>query len=105
MGTFMEKYIRARIEELRLKSNLSEYQLSLDSGRSAGYIQSISSGRTLPSMQAFLEICDYFDITPLEFFTPNIQNPSLLHMVSHNLEKCTDEELQLIDELIKHFQH
>lgn len=64
MGTFMEKYIRARIEELRLKSNLSEYQLSLDLGRSAGYIQSISSGRTLPSMQAFLEICDYFDITP-----------------------------------------
>ena len=50
--------IRERINALRMQNNLSEYQLSLELGHSQGYIQSITSGRTLPSMTAFLEICE-----------------------------------------------
>ena len=33
-------------------------------------IQGISSGKVLPSMAMFLEICDYLDVTPAEFFSP-----------------------------------
>lgn len=51
-----EDFIRQRIEEFRNKANVSEYQLSLNLGRSKGYIQSISSGRSLPSMNTFLDI-------------------------------------------------
>lgn len=51
-----EKFIQERINELRMKKNISEYQLSLDLGHSQGYIQSITSGRNLPSMGAFLEV-------------------------------------------------
>lgn len=42
-----EDFIRQRIEEFRNKANVSEYQLSLNLGRSKGYIQSISSGRSI----------------------------------------------------------
>lgn len=67
-----EDFIRQRIKEFRNKANVSEYQLSLNLGRSKGYIQSISSGRSLPSMNTFLDICDYFHLTPREFlFTRN----------------------------------
>ena len=72
-----KNFIRERINYLRMQHNISEYQLSLDLGHSQGYIQSITSGRTLPSMSAFLDICDYFEITPLEFFDPAISNPPL----------------------------
>lgn len=73
-----DKFIRDRINELRMKKNISEYQLSLDLGYSQGYIQSITSGRNLPSMNAFLDICAYFDITSSSFFDSTINNPSLI---------------------------
>lgn len=49
------KFVADRITELRLKKNVSEYQMSLDLGRNKTYIQSITSGRNLPKMQQFLK--------------------------------------------------
>ena len=56
-----EKFISERITELRLKKDVSEYQMSLDLGKNKSYIQNISSGRSLPSMSQFYEICRYFN--------------------------------------------
>ena len=41
-----KKFIGDRISELRIKKNVSEYQMSLDLGKNKSYIQSISSGRS-----------------------------------------------------------
>lgn len=62
------KFVQDRITELRLARDISEYKLSQEIGHSKGYIQSISSGKTLPSVTALYQICDYFEITPREFF-------------------------------------
>lgn len=62
------KFVQERITELRLSRDVSEYKLSKALGFSKGYIQSISSGKTLPSIGTLYEICDYFKITPKEFF-------------------------------------
>ena len=58
-------FIGERISELRLKKNVSEYQMSLDLGKNKSYIQSLTSGRSLPTMQSFLDICDYSHHTHL----------------------------------------
>ena len=63
-----EKFIRERITKLRLNKNVSEYRMSLDLGHSDSYIRNITSGKALPSMSEFLYICEYFNITPKEFF-------------------------------------
>lgn len=63
-------------------------------------IYGISSGRSLPSMNTFLDICDYFHLTPREFFSPEITNPSLLHEVISNLETCSEDDLILINEIL-----
>lgn len=42
--------------------------MNYDFGHSKSYVQSISSGRALPSLLEFLYICDYFGVTPAEFF-------------------------------------
>lgn len=58
-------HIRRRITELRLKKDVSEYEMSLSLGMNRNYIQGITSGKALPSMAQFLNICDYFEITPI----------------------------------------
>ena len=50
-----KKFIGDKITELRIKKNVSEYHMSLDLGKNKSYIQSISSGRSLPTMENFLE--------------------------------------------------
>ena len=82
-----EDYIRKRITQLRIDRNISEYRLSYELGQSKGYIQSISSGRALPSIPMLFKICDYFDLTVTEFFTPQLENPGLLHQLNREQGK------------------
>lgn len=96
-----EQFIRERINTLRMQNNLSEYQLSLELGHSQGYIQSITSGRTLPSMSAFLDICDYFRLAPAEFFDPSINNPSLFQSVINDVKLLSENDLLLLSLVLK----
>ncbi len=92
-------FIKNRITELRLKTGVSEYQMSFDLGQSKSYIQSISSGKAMPSMAGFLNICDYFDITPIEFFDTSIQEPNLLNDLIKTIETLPKADLELILEI------
>lgn len=97
----LENFIRNRITELRYQKGISEYKLSLELGRSQSYIQSISSGRVLPSMDAFIDICNYFDITPIEFFDPDIKNPTLLRSIIADIKKLSENDLLLLSSVLK----
>ncbi len=72
------KFIRDRITQLRIQKGVSEYKMSYDLGHSRSYIYNISSGKSLPPMAEFLEICDYFEVTPSQFFNDSTENPALL---------------------------
>ena len=61
-------YIAKRINHLRMDRNISEYQMSLELGHSKSYIQSITSGKSMPSTQELFNIADYFDMSLSEFF-------------------------------------
>lgn len=98
-----KEFIRNRITELRIRKNVSEYQMSLDLGQNRSYIQAISSGRALPSMAQFLKICDYFEITPLEFFDSETVNPQLLSKAIAGLRKLDEDDLILLIGLINRF--
>lgn len=90
------KFVQERITQLRLQKGVSEYKMSYDLGHSRGYINNISSGKTLPSMTEFFAICDYFDITPLEFFETNKANPKLSKTVISAMEQLDEDDLTLI---------
>lgn len=91
-----DRFIARRITELRMKKGVSEYKMSLDMGHSSGYIQSISSGRALPSMGEFLYMCEYFGITPEEFFAEENKNPILLNRLTDFAQSLSEENLNLI---------
>lgn len=70
--------------------------MSTDLGHSKSYIQSISSGRAAPSLSEFLYICEYFGITPKEFFDDNIEEPQLVHKLYDLTCNMADADLTLL---------
>ncbi len=86
------KFVQERITALRISRNISEYRLSRDLGYSKGYIQSISSGNTLPSITALFEICDYFKITPKEFFDDSVTDSELVCELLEEIRNLSSEE-------------
>lgn len=91
-----EQFVRNRITELRLEKDISEYQMSLDLGKNKSYIQGISSGRSMPSMKQFLEICDYFEITPVEFFHTEANEPPLMRKAAELMKGLGIQDLEAI---------
>lgn len=96
-----EQYIRDKITQLRIGRGLSEYQLSYQLGHSRGYINNITSGKSMPSMAEFFSICDYFNITPSEFFESEQASPELLSQTIHEIKKMNDTDLLLLLTLLK----
>lgn len=98
------EFIRNRITQLRMAKNVSEYQMSLDLGRSRSYIQGISSGRALPSMNEFISICEYLGITPQEFFNDDVENPALMQKLLDAASDLSDDNIELLLEIIRRFK-
>jgi len=90
------KFIRDRITQLRIKKGVSEYQMSYDLGHSRSYMYNISSGKSLPPMAEFLEICEYFEISPSQFFNDTSENPALLQTAIEEMKKLNDDDLMLV---------
>ncbi len=88
-----DSFIRERITQLRIKKGVSEYRMSTDLGHSKSYIQSITSGRALPSLSEFLYICDYLEVTPRDFFDQDITEPILLRQLMNLTRHMSDKDL------------
>jgi len=82
-----------RLVELRVKKGVSARDMSLSLGQSPGYINNIENGVNLPSMTVFFWICDYFEISPKDFFDTSIQNPSKVNDLCAAAKKLDDEQL------------
>ena len=91
-----EDFVRERITQLRLKKGVSEYQMSYDLGHSRGYVYNISSGKALPPLKEFFTICDYFEITPNQFFDTNSQNPELIQKALDGMNKLDENDLLML---------
>lgn len=91
-----EEFVRNRITELRIKKGVSEYQMSYDLGHSRGYLYNISSGKSMPPLTELFAICEYFEITPAQFFDDNISQPALIQKALEGLKKLNESDLLLI---------
>lgn len=90
------QFIRDRITQLRLNKGVSEYQMSYDLGHSRSYIYNISSGKSLPPMAELLQICEYFEITPCQFFDESSKHPALVQTAMGYILKLNDDDLMLV---------
>ena len=95
----------SRITELRTQKGVSARDMSLSLGQSESYINKIENKRTLPSMTGFLYICEYFGITPQDFFNVDSPAPQKSREIMSELEKLTasqaDHVMLIIGDIIK----
>ena len=97
---FSEEDFPQRLAELRTKKGVSARDMSLSLGQGAGYINNIESGHNLPSMTAFLYICEYLNISPSEFFDLSNKNPGKLDEIYLKMKGFNHEKLEAIEAII-----
>lgn len=90
-----------RLIQLRLKHGVSARDMSLSLGQNSSYINNIENGKALPSMTVFFYICEYFNISPQEFFSYDNPNPEKTRQLENDLNLLTDEQLDIIALLVK----
>ena len=95
------EFITKRITDLRLEEDISEYQLSLELGKSKSYINNIACGKTLPSLTELLNICEYFKIEVKDFFDTGNEYPVAMSEVIEMLKSLNKEDLDIVKTLVK----
>ena len=95
------QFIRERIAKLRTQENISARELGFRLGQSGGYINSIENGNSLPSLRGFLNICEYFQITPQEFFCEDVEYPIEYPKILHDIMSgCSDLDKETLDSIL-----
>ena len=90
-----------RLTELRIQRGVSARDMSLSLGQSESYINKIENKRTLPSFTGFLYICEYFGLTPQEFFNQNSASPSKTREIMDELEKLSPTQTEHVLQIVK----
>ena len=85
-----------RLSLLRTQMNISARDMSLSLGQNPGYINSIESGKSLPSMAMFFYICDYLQISPAEFFAKENRAPAKTQKILESLYRLDGEALDAV---------
>ena len=88
-----EEEFAKRLSALRQEKGVSARDMSLSLGQNAGYINNIENGHNFPSITEFLYICDYFKITPKEFFDYDNESPDTTRQLLEALTKIDKETL------------
>lgn len=100
-----EKDFAQRLAILRTKANVSARDMSLSIGQNPGYINDIESGKSTPSLAGIFYICDFFKISPSEFFDMESENPVMLKPLIDKMKHLNDKQLEtvtnLVDDLVK----
>ncbi len=95
-----ERFIK-RLTQLRMEKGVSARDMSLSIGQNPGYINNIESGKALPSMANFFYICEYLDISPMNFFdfdsVIGYQDVDKLYV---SMKKLTPSQFKNIQEII-----
>ena len=98
-----KKDVALRLARLREKKGVSARDMSLSIGQNEGYINNIETGKSNPSLDGILYICDYLGISPAEFFDLDSSNPSKLNAIVTDMKKLSDKQLDTIAALVRDF--
>lgn len=98
-----EKFIK-RLIELRMSKGVSARDMSLSIGQSENYINHIENGKSFPSMAVFFYICEYFNLTPGEFFNYEQRTPTKLQSLNEACKSLNGEQIDLFISLAKNLK-
>jgi len=96
-----EELFYKRLTQLRLQKGVSARDMSLTLGQSSGYINKLENKQMLPSMMVFFYICDYFNISPKEFFDDDLKTPAVMRMLVNDLKQLNDEQITNVAAIVR----
>lgn len=94
------KKFSERLTKLRIQKGVSAREMSLCLGQNPGYINSIESGRNMPSLNSFFYICEYLELTPEDFFNYAVVSPSRLNELMQKVKRLDAHQLDILIELV-----
>lgn len=89
-----------RLSELRIDKGVSARDMSLSLGQNSGYINHIENRQAFPSLPVFFNICEYFNISPEQFFSTRNTYPVSISSVITDLEQLNAEQLHCISVIV-----
>lgn len=95
------KEFSLRLAQLRSDRGVSARDMSLSMGMSENYVCGIENGNSFPSMTGFFYICEYFGITPQEFFETEMKNPAKTKELINAVKGLSTEQLDNLITLAK----
>lgn len=98
---FDEKQFTWRLTQLRMQKGVSARDMSLSLGQSEAYINKIENGYTMPSMTGFFYICEYFGITPAQFFEFDIEDPRLTEELKQCIERLSPRQTGHVLDIVR----
>lgn len=96
-----EEFTQDRIAQLRMQRDVSARDMSLSLGQNNSYINQIENRKSLPSLQGLFYICEYFGITPQQFFDEGNSYPAQLAGLVEDLKKLDIATLEHISAIVK----
>ena len=95
------EFIRTKIMLLRNRTGKTDVQINKDLGYCDNRIQSILSGEADITLQELLELCNYFNLTPAEFFDPDIRGTKAAKYIYGEMKDMPIKELLLFIQFMK----
>lgn len=89
------KEIGKKIEKIRKKLQMSQYQLAMDAGLSTSYIPDLEKGLKCPTVETLDNICYALHITLKDFFTENEGSLS-----QDRLSALNDKQKKLLNDFL-----
>ena len=90
------EFVRKRIEYLRKTDGASKRNMSSALEQSDSYISNITTGKSIPSLPALFEICDYFNISLKNFFDEDIEPSESIGKILTGLHALDEEDRAVI---------
>ncbi len=95
-----EELFSKRLTQLRMEKGVSARDMSLSLGQSESYINRIENQKMMPSLTVFFYICDYFEISPDEFFVRDSLSKELIYLINV-LKELDPDQISHLTAIIK----
>ena len=96
-----EIFVSNRVAQLRQAKGVSARDMSLSIGQNVNYINFIENRKAEPSLSGLIYICDYFKITPQEFFDEGNPHPDRLNEIITDLKLLDENALTHLSGVVK----
>ncbi|MDR1628773.1 MAG: helix-turn-helix domain-containing protein [Oscillospiraceae bacterium] len=92
-----------RLSNIRKQQKLTQEKLAEKTNLANNYISNIENGRSIPSLETLIKLCEALEITPNDLLVGTATtSPSYMVSDLDNILKiCTPEEKKLIEGIIR----